>query len=121
MRDRELALGLGLAAALLLFLGFLVDLVFAAADLLRGHLPTGVGFPVIELVVAVLTAGFSLYGAARGSDNALPAGVLLVVLGILDWGLLGFDRGFFSLLAVALTVLAGVLFMLAGGRRRVPR
>ena len=118
MRERDLALSLGLLAACLLVVGTVVDFAFATADLLRGHLPGDLGFLAIELVVAALTAVFSIYGASRSGENALAAGVLLVVLALLDWGLLGLGRGLFSLLGLVLTLLAGVLFALAGGRRR---
>jgi len=115
--DRRLALVFGVVGAVLLVLDALLRFLFGVVLLVSGHTHAGagsVGGAVIFLVVGLLIGFFALLGRARSQDRSLAAGIILIVLALVGWLALGFGGSLLAILAVVFTLIAGILFLVAG-------
>jgi hypothetical protein len=115
--DRRLALVFGVIAAVLLIadavLRFLVGIAFLATG--RGLAALGsVDEAVIFLVVGLVIGFFAILGRSRTAERNLAVGIILVVLAIVGWLALGFSTSLLAILAAVFTLIAGILFLVAG-------
>jgi hypothetical protein len=115
--DRRLALIFGVIAAVLLvvdaILRFLVGVVFLATGRELAALGS-VNEAVIFLVLGLVIGFFSVMGRSRSADSSLAVGVILVVLALVGWLALGFAGSLLAILAAVFTLIAGILFLVAG-------
>ncbi len=115
--DKRLAFVLGVVAAVLLLLAAVLHFVAGIVFLVTGAAHTAAGSlasSVVEVVVALLIGLFAYLGRARANDRSVLAGVVLVVLAIVGWLALGFGGSLLAILAAVLTLVSGVVFLLAG-------
>jgi hypothetical protein len=115
--DRRLAFVFGVLGALFLVLASVLRFFLGVVFLATGHGYIGVGAigqSIIYLVVGLLVGLFALFGRRRGSDQALTAGIVLIVLAILGWFFLGFGGSILALLGSVFALIAGIVFVVAG-------
>jgi hypothetical protein len=85
-------------------------------------LATGRGFAalgsadeaVIFLVLGLVIGFFAILGRSRDADRSLAAGIVLIVLALVGWLALGFGSSVLAILAAIFTLIAGILFLVAG-------
>jgi hypothetical protein len=120
--ERKLGYAFGLLGGGLTALAGLVSLVVGAVDLAMGRMfgAMDAGTAGIALLVVGGLALLFAYLAYRDwSDRPIVAGVLLVVLAAIAWGLLGLGGSFLALLGGIFVFLAGVLFLVGPVRTTV--
>ncbi len=115
--DRRLGLIFGVVAAVLLvvdaLLRFLVGIVFLATGRELAALGSA-DEAVIFLVLGLVIGFFAVLGRSRGADRSLAVGIILIVLAIVGWLALGFGSSLLAILAAVFTLIAGILFLVAG-------
>lgn len=115
--DRRLGLIFGVVAAVLLvvdaLLRFLVGIVFLATGRELAALGSA-DEAVIFLVLGLVIGFFAVLGRSRGADRSLAVGIILIVLALVGWLALGFGSSLLAILAAVFTLIAGILFLVAG-------
>lgn len=114
--DRNLAFLLGIFGAILLVLAGVAYFFFGFVLLalgLGGHALGAWDRSVIDVVVGILVGVFAVFGRSGSEDRTLGAGIALIVLAIVGWFGLGFGGGIVELLASLLTLLSGILYLVA--------
>lgn len=94
-------------------LRFLVGFVFLATGRELAALGS-VDEAVIFLVLGLVIGFFAILGRSRDADRSLAVGVILIVLAIVGWLALGFATSLLAVLAAVFTLIAGILFLVAG-------
>ncbi len=115
MNGPDLARILGILAALLLLL-YAVAAFFGAivVGILGREGAAGLALgSILALVYAALTGILSVY-AHRSRDHALPGGVVLLGLALAEWIIVPTGGFLLGGIALVLTLLAGLLFLLDG-------
>jgi hypothetical protein len=115
--DRRLGLIFGVIAAVLLIvdavLRFLVGIVFLATDRRFAALGS-VDSAVIFLVLGLVIGFFAILGRSRAADRSIAVGAVLVVIALVGWLALDFASSVLAILAAVFTLIAGILFLVAG-------
>lgn len=107
----------GVLGALLLILAALVRFLLGVVFLATGHGYLGLGSiteSVLYLVIGLVIGLFAFLGQQRGTDRAMLAGIVLIVLSIVGWFTLGFGGSLLALLGAVLTLISGIVFVVAG-------
>jgi hypothetical protein len=120
--ERTVGYGLAIVGGGLILLGALLSGVVGAVDLAVGHLggaAASAAQAVVLLVVGALAVLFAYLGYRPWSDRPIAAGVLLVVLGALAWGAMGFGSNLAALVGALLVLLGGVLYLVVPLERHV--
>ena len=120
--ERNLGYGLGLVGGGLILLGAIVSGVIGLVDLAVGHLfgaAASVGEAAVLFVVGGLAVLFAYLGYRPWSNRPIAAGVLLVVLGALAWGAMGFGANLIALIGALLVLLGGVLYLVVPVERHL--
>ncbi len=115
--DRRLALIFGVIAAVLLVVDALLRFLVGAIFLATGRELAALGSAneaVIFLVLGLVIGFFAILGRSREADRSLAVGIILVVLALVGWLALGFAGSVLALLAAVFTLIAGILFLVAG-------
>lgn len=115
--DRRLGMVFGVLGAVLLVAAAVVRFFVGVLFLATGHGIDALGSvndAVIFLVVGLVIGFFAILGRSRGNDRSLVAGVILVVLAIVGWFALGFGSSVLAILGAIFTLIAGILFLVAG-------
>jgi hypothetical protein len=115
--DRRLGMIFGVIAALLLVVAALVRFLVGVAFLATGRGFAALGSEaeaVVFLVVGLVIGFFAISGRSRGTDRSLAVGVILVVLALAGWLALSFGSSLLAILAAVFTLIAGILFLVAG-------
>ncbi len=115
--DRRIALVFGVIAAALLLVDALLRLAFGVFYFVRGRELAALGSTgsaVIFLVIGLVIGFFAVLGRSRGQDRSLAVGVVLIVLALVGLLALGFAGNVLALLAAVFTLIAGILFLVAG-------
>ncbi|MGA7922538.1 MAG: hypothetical protein WCA77_00980 [Thermoplasmata archaeon] len=113
MNERSIAFFFGAIAGVLLLVGAFLNLVVGIALGASGHGFGGVAFAVLEGIIGLVTLFFTFIAAAPRSNLAFGAGVVLIVLALIDYLLLDFERTILSLLGVVFTLIAGIFYLLS--------
>ncbi len=114
--DRRIGFIFGILGAALFVLSGLLSLVGGLVVFALGHPARGLGdwdHAAILVAVGLITGLFALVGRARGRDDGLLAGVVLIVIALLGWLALGFGSGVLSILGVVCVLIGGVVYLLS--------
>lgn len=114
--DHRLGFVFGILGALLLVLAAVVRFLLGVVFLATGHGYLGLGSlteSVLYLVLGLVVGFFAFVGSRRGSDQAMVAGIVLIVLAVLGWLVLGFGGSLLALLGGVFALIAGILFIAA--------
>jgi hypothetical protein len=117
MNERSIAFIFGALAGVLLLVGALLSLVVGIALGASGHGFGGVVFGVLEGVMGLVTLFFAFVAAAPRTNLEFGAGIVLIVLALLDYFLLGFGRSVLAIVAVIFTLIAGIFYLLSAASR----
>jgi hypothetical protein len=112
--ERSLGWGFGLLGGLLFLAGALVALIVGSVDLAFGHTLSAIGNGGAAVVLFVLGAVAILFSSlAHGSwkGHPLTPGIILVVTGVIGWGVLGFGN-VVALVGAVFVFLAGLLLLI---------
>jgi len=115
LTERKLGWGFGLLGGLLIVAGALVSAFVGTLDLAMGRFSGAFGAgteAVLLLVVGALALFFAYLAHRTWSDRPIVAGVLLVVIAAIGWGVTGFGGSILALLGALFVFLAGLLFLL---------
>jgi hypothetical protein len=115
LTERKLGWGFGLLGGLLIVAGAIVSAVVGTLYLATGRFAGafGAGSEAVLLFVVGALALFFAYLAHRSwSDRPIVAGVLLVVIAAIGWGVTGFGGNVIALLGALFVFLAGLLYLL---------
>lgn len=115
--DRRLALIFGVIGAVLLVAAAAIRLLVGVVLLATGHQLDALGSvneAVVFLVVGLIIGFFSILGRSRGADRSVTVGVVLIVLALVGWLALGFGSSVLAILGAVFTLIAGILFLVAG-------
>jgi hypothetical protein len=115
LTERKLGWGFGLLGGLLILAAAVVQVAVGAVDLVVGR-TIGAFDAGTEAVLLFVVGGLALlfsYLAYRPwSGHPITAGVLLVVIGAIGWGVLGLGGSIIALVGALFVFLAGILFLL---------
>jgi len=115
LTERKLGWGFGLLGGVLIMAGAVVSALVGTFDLATGRL-TGALYAgsaaVLLFAVGALALFFSYLAHRPWSDKPIVAGILLVVIAAIGWGVTGFGGNVFALLGALFVFLAGLLFLL---------
>ncbi|MCI4348596.1 MAG: hypothetical protein L3J93_00020 [Thermoplasmata archaeon] len=120
LTEKNLGYGFGLLGGLLIALGALTALVLGAADLVVGRWFGAASFAseaVVLFVVGALAAFFAYLGNHGWKDRPSTSGVILVVVGLLGWGLLGIGTNLLAIVGGIFVFLAGILYLVEPMRK----
>jgi hypothetical protein len=115
LTEQKLGWGFGLLGGVLIVLGAIVSALVGTFDLAMGRFAGALGagsVAILLLVVGALALFFSYLAHRPWSDKPIIAGVLLVVIAAIGWGVTGFGGNVFALLGALFVFLAGLLFLL---------
>lgn len=115
LTERKLGWGFGLLGGLLIVAGAVVSAVVGTLDLAMGRFTGAFGagsVAVLLFVVGALALFFAYLAHRTWSDRPIVAGVLLVVIAAIGWGVTGFGGSLLALLGALFVFLAGLLFLL---------
>ena len=118
--EREVGHLFGWIGGLLLLVGGVVALAVGLGDLVLGRTfgaAASMGEALVLFAVGGLVLLFAHLGQHGWKDRPLASGVLLVVLGIISWGVLGLGANVLALLGGILALLAGVLYLIEPTQR----
>jgi len=115
LTERKLGWGFGLLGGLLIVAGALVNAFVGTFDLATGRFAGALGAgsaAVLLFVVGALALFFAYLAHRTWSDRPIVAGILLVVIAAIGWGVTGFGGSILALLGALFVFLAGLLFLL---------
>jgi hypothetical protein len=115
LTERKLGWGFGLLGGGLLVLAAIVVAVIGTADLVTGRPMSAANAgaeAVLLLAVGALGLFFSYMAYRPWKDHPITAGILLVVIAAVGWGVLGLGGSVIALLGALCVFLAGLLFLL---------
>jgi hypothetical protein len=114
LTERKLGWGFGLLGGLLIAVAAVVQIAVGTVDLVAGR---AIGAfdagteAVLLFVVGGLALFFSYLAYRPWRDHPITAGVLLVVIGAIGWGVLGLGGSIIALVGALFVFLAGILFL----------
>jgi hypothetical protein len=115
LTERKLGWGFGLLGGVLIIAGAVVSAFVGTFDLAMGRFAGALGAgseAVLAFTVGVLALFFAWLAHRSWSDRPIIAGILLVVIAAIGWGVTGLGGNVFVLLGALFVFLAGVLFLL---------
>jgi hypothetical protein len=114
--DRRLGFIFAAIGAALFLLAGVLGLISGAVFLALGHGAHGLdawSHAVVLLVLGLIVGVFAMIGRGRGRDQALMAGVVLLVLALVGWLALGLGFGLLSILGEVCVVVGALVFLLS--------
>jgi hypothetical protein len=124
LTERRLGWGFGLLGGLLFIAGAIVSGAVGAFDLAVGHPMSALGAgtaAVLLFVVGALALFFSYLAHRPWQDRPLTAGILLVVVAAIGWGVLALGGNVLAIVGAVFVFLAGALLLvepaLTGAKR----
>jgi hypothetical protein len=115
LTERKLGWGFGLLGGVLLVAAAIVGALIGTFDLVTGRLNGALNAgaeSVLLLAVGALALLFSYLAYRPWRDHPITAGILLVVVAAIGWGVLGLGGSVIALLGALCVFLAGLLFLL---------
>jgi hypothetical protein len=115
LTERKLGWGFGLLGGVLIMVGAVVSAVVGTFDLATGRFAGALiagSAAVLLFAVGALALFFSYLAHRTWSDKPIIAGILLVVIAAIGWGVTGLGGSVFALLGALFVFLAGLLFLL---------
>jgi hypothetical protein len=115
LTERKLGWGFGILGGVLIVVAAIVSVFVGTFDLVTGRVAGALDAgteAVLLLAVGALALFFSYLAYRPWSDHPITAGVLLVVLAAIGWGVLGLGGNVIALLGALFVFLAGILFLL---------
>ncbi len=115
--ERRLGMIFGLLGAALIVVAGIVRAIGGTLELALGHAGRAIGAwegGILFLVVGGLIGFFALFGRSGPGERGHVSGAVLVVLAVVGWLLLGFGSGLLALLGTVLTLVGGVVYLVAG-------
>lgn len=124
LTERTLGYGFGLLGGVLVLLGALISGVTSVVDLTMGRsfgAASTASEAAVLLVIGALSLLFAYLAYRTWSDRPIVGGIVLVVLGFIGWGALGFGTNLAALVGSLFVVLGGILFLLMPLTSRINR
>jgi len=115
LTERKLGWGFGLLGGVLLVAAAIVGALIGTFDLVTGRVTGALNAgaeAVLLLAVGMLALLFSYLAYRPWKDHPITAGILLVVVAAVGWGVLGLGGNVIALLGALCVFLAGLLFLL---------
>jgi hypothetical protein len=115
LTERRLGWAFGLVGGVLIVVGALVSAFVGSFDLAMGRFAGALGAgseAVLLFAVGALALFFAYLAHRPWSDRPLIAGILLVVIAVIGWGVTGLGGNVVALLGALFVFLAGLLFLL---------
>jgi hypothetical protein len=115
LTERKLGWGFGLLGGVLIMAGAVVSAGVGTFDLATGRFAGALiagSAAILLFAVGALALFFSYLAHRSWNDKPLIAGILLVVIAAIGWGVTGFGGSVIALLGALFVFLAGLLFLL---------
>jgi hypothetical protein len=115
LTEQKLGWGFGLLGGVLIVVGAVVSALVGTFDLAMGRFAGALdagSVAILLLAVGALALFFSYLAHRAWSGKPIIAGILLVVIAAIGWGVTGFGGNVFALLGALFVFLAGLLFLL---------
>ncbi len=115
LTERKLGWGFGLLGGVLLVAAAIVGALIGTFDLVTGRLNGALNAgteAVLLLAIGALALLFSYLAYRPWKEHPITAGILLVVVAAIGWGVLGLGGSVIALLGALCMFLAGLLFLL---------
>ena len=115
LTERKLGWGFGLLGGVLIVAAALARVLVGTLDLVTGQFAGALGAggeAILLFAIGALALFFSYLAYRPWSDHPITAGVLLVVIAAIGWGVFGLGGSVIALLGALFVFLAGLLFLL---------
>src|SRR5208282_2648751 len=115
LTELRLGWGFSLLGGVLIMVGAVVSALVGTDDLAMGRFAGALGAgseAILLFVVGALTLFVGYLAHRTWNDEPIVAGILLVVIAEIGWGVASLGSDFFGLLGALFVFLAGLLFLL---------